>query len=977
MLALCGLQLTRCRYLGLPSYRTTRYAGKKAIYPLRSLPLLPPRSTRFATTLTLPTEDSEVPPKTAADDSEIPPGYSVGHLYFDSVFPLTLGSLDPRAYLSSIYASSSLENLKSALPDVQSIGFQFRVLGVESRSKDGGAFLTFAYKPDSSAPLQSKAELRRIPSSSSLSTEEASTLTIINNRIRPHLKPIPQFILSPYRLIPASYLSPPRAHIVLGTPWLEDLSRYPSRTIKMSFIEGNAPTEQQLWEMLRPYGRVQKMDIDGKANQATASYYRMRGATSARNCLYGANIGGRKVLIDYLPPLHSHKIWDWLSSHPRIVFPILAFFLGSITYAVFDPIRGWFVKSNVENTFDLDAYPLYAWLRKKTIGLFSSSVGSKGSSLQDDWWERKAAADEIQSWLREAPTTFITISGPRGSGKHQLLERAVNDSTIKHLTINCEEIARTTKNEEATLVPAVAKQVGYFPVFNWINSLNSLIDLASVGLIGSKAGFSTPTDAQLKQVLAVTTAALVSIKEDTRKKKEKEAKRAGAKATQGSKGGGAGEATTAAAVVSGKSEKINNVSTPTPLPTTKLAGGETGKEAASTTELRYENRDELGPDATLLATVTSEAEERSTDVPVVVIDGYHHKGVKSDLLWTVLGDWAAELTSSKIAHVIFVSDNPVGMSKTLSRSLPNVPFETIVLADADEDRARGYVYSKLKEMGKVEGSASIVKKPNLVETNNNNQSSIASIFSRAESEGKSTAGSSSNMNDGLDAETAKWVDYLGGRLTDLENLVQKVSLGQSVENAVKDIIARTVVEIRKNTFGDDMEDAKSLPWSRGQAWIVVEQLAAKGEIPYYALLHDSFKSDESALKALEQAEIISVRHLDSRPSSIRAGRPVIQQALQSLVSDEVFANTQRFLSNTSSIDSCEKIIKEVEAEIRELGEGVSTSANVLKSSSQTAAKDRFEYLLEKLAVNQDKIRSLEKKNEALKRKLSQQEVGPS
>lgn len=308
------------------------------------------------------------------------------------------------------------------------------------------------------------------------------------------------------------------------------------------------------------------------------------------------------------------------------------------------------------------------------------------------------------------------------------------------------------------------------------------------------------------------------------------------------------------------------------------------------------------------------------------------------------------------------------------RTVPNVPFKTIVLADADEDRARGYVYSKLKEMGKVEGPTSAVKKASPVEANNN-QSSIASIFSRAKPEENSTA-ASSKSNGGLDAETAKWVDYLGGRLTDLENLVQKVSLGQSVENAVKDIIARTVVEIRKNTFGDDMEDAKSLPWSRGQAWLVVEQLAEKGEIPYYALLHDSFKSDESALKALEQAEIISVRHLDSRPSSIKAGRPVIQQALQSLVSDQVFTNTQRFLSNSSSIDSCEKVIKEVESEIRELGEGINTSANILKGSNQTAAKDRFEYLLEKLAVNQEKIRSLEKKNEVLKQKLSQQETGP-
>jgi len=609
--------------------RPPLFCGTVARHSLFSSALLSPlrhAHRRYAVTLTLPTEDSEAPPTTAADDREIPPGNSVAHLYFDSVFPLTLGSLDPRAYLSAMNATSALESLKKALPDESSIGYNFQVLGVESRAKDGGAFVTFAYKPDPSATTQEKAILRRIPSNSNLSSEEASTLTLINSRIRPHLKPIHQSMLSPTRIMPLSWLAPPRAHIVLGTPWLEDLARYPSRTIKMSFYEGTAPTEQQVWEMLRPYGRVSNLEVDSKASTATAVYSRMRGATSARNCLYGASIGGRKVLVDYLPPLHSHKIWNWIQNHPRIVFPVLAFFLGSVTYAVFDPIRSWFVKNNVDNTFDLSSYRLYAWLRKKTYRLFGQS-GSKSTSGEDDWWERKAAVDEIQSWLRESPTTFITISGPRGSGKHHLLEDAVKDGSIRRLSIDCGEIARTTKNSEAALVPAVAKEVGYFPVFNWINSLNSLIDLASVGLIGSKAGFSTPTDAQLKQVLAVTSAALASIKEDILKEKEKSAK------------------------VVKDQVKIDT------------------QTRTATSEIKRDTRDELGPEADLLATSsTNDADERGFDVPVVVIDDFHHKGVKSEMLWTVLGDWAAELTTSKVAHVVFVTDNPVAMGKTLSRS---------------------------------------------------------------------------------------------------------------------------------------------------------------------------------------------------------------------------------------------------------------------------------------------------------------------
>ena len=55
---------------------------------------------------------------------------------------------------------------------------------------------------------------------------------------------------------------------------------------------------------------------------------------------------------------------------------------------------------------------------------------------------------------------------------------------------------------------------------SWISSLNNLIDLGAQGLIGTKAGFSTPVDAQLRQMLATATTALVSVKEATAKRKE-------------------------------------------------------------------------------------------------------------------------------------------------------------------------------------------------------------------------------------------------------------------------------------------------------------------------------------------------------------------------------------------------------------------------------------------------------------------------
>ncbi|MCO5565573.1 hypothetical protein L7F22_019247 [Adiantum nelumboides] len=196
---------------------------------------------RFGSTLTLPTSDAEAPPEAAADSSEIPPGYSVGHLYFDSVFPLTLGFFDPRGYISAFQGDAQLTNLKQVLPNQESIGFGFRIIGAESRAKDGGAFLTFAYKPEEQAMLRAIGHVRQIPGGTNLTHAEAATLSVINARIRPHLRPIYQYPLSLARLLPESWLPKPSVHIVLGTPWLEDLARYPSRVLNISFVEGGAP----------------------------------------------------------------------------------------------------------------------------------------------------------------------------------------------------------------------------------------------------------------------------------------------------------------------------------------------------------------------------------------------------------------------------------------------------------------------------------------------------------------------------------------------------------------------------------------------------------------------------------------------------------------------------------------------------------------------------------------------------------------
>lgn len=138
----------------------------------------------------------------------------------------------------------------------------------------------------------------------------------------------------------------------------------------------------------------------------------------------------------------EHAIWDWMTAHPRIVIPIVAVLAGGLSYAIFDPIRAFFVKAKASHMFDLERYRLTKWLKRETIARLGdisvSSTGlsggfvhrkrrnnTEGQEDQDDSednetsleqigtgieLERIEAAEKLKLWLNEMPDTFVTIT---------------------------------------------------------------------------------------------------------------------------------------------------------------------------------------------------------------------------------------------------------------------------------------------------------------------------------------------------------------------------------------------------------------------------------------------------------------------------------------------------------------------------------------------------------------------------------------
>lgn len=121
----------------------------------------------------------------------------------------------------------------------------------------------------------------------------------------------------------------------------------------------------------------------------------------------------------------------------------------------------------------------------------------------------------------ETTDTFIVVQGPRGSGKREL----VVDQALGHrkhkLIIDCKQI-QEARGDSATIRSAAA-QVGYRPVFSWMNSFSSLIDLAAQGATGVKTGFSETLDGQLSKILNNTATALKQIGVENRSKNDSDA----------------------------------------------------------------------------------------------------------------------------------------------------------------------------------------------------------------------------------------------------------------------------------------------------------------------------------------------------------------------------------------------------------------------------------------------------------------------
>jgi hypothetical protein len=154
---------------------------------------------------------------------------------------------------------------------------------------------------------------------------------------------------------------------VKGTPWREvrsfvleltptcnlclkqDMNRFASPLLNITFDSSDTPSEEALYAVLRPYGKIRDISPFPPSpvpsfptfKSTTVAFRRLSSATIARNVVHGlrleggaAGSSGTILRAAYQQQIHSGVVRNWLSNHPRIVLPVLAFFVGTLTYTV-------------------------------------------------------------------------------------------------------------------------------------------------------------------------------------------------------------------------------------------------------------------------------------------------------------------------------------------------------------------------------------------------------------------------------------------------------------------------------------------------------------------------------------------------------------------------------------------------------------------------------------------------------------------
>ncbi|SCU89335.1 LADA_0E14906g1_1 [Lachancea dasiensis] len=407
-------------------------------------------------------------------------------IYFDNVYPRATSLWSPTQWYNVLLTNQSRDAVRSKILEFASPKNN-PIHGLELRStipvkRDGGVFATFL--------VPHRYSVAEVNSMIQKNTAEESSLSWL------------------------SFITRAAAFPVKGSPWIEDLRRLPSTTIKIKF-EGQTLIEEEMYSLFRRYGTI--VDIFPPKNgesTATLRYRSFRGAICAKNCVSGMEIHNSVIHVQYERLANEHMFRDFFLNHTKIAIPLIIAILSVTAVLIFDPIREFSIQQKITHQFSLskDNYFIKEFfkLTSYTVSSFRSFMGTEnvGTNKKQLWEERIEKVSDLRMWLEENNNTFVIVRGPRGSGKHDLVVQHTLHDRPNVLYLDCDKL--TKSRTDAKFLVNAAAEIGYFPIFPWVNSLTNLVDLAVQGLTGQKTGLSESKELQFRNML---TTALMSVRQ--------------------------------------------------------------------------------------------------------------------------------------------------------------------------------------------------------------------------------------------------------------------------------------------------------------------------------------------------------------------------------------------------------------------------------------------------------------------------------
>ncbi|KAJ2334635.1 mitochondrial escape protein 2, partial [Coemansia sp. RSA 2681] len=640
-----------------------------------------------------------------------------------------------------------------------------------------------------------------------------------------------------------------RSFPVRGVPFSEDIVRMlPSKKIKVEFV-GPDLTVEQLYGEFREFGLILDIETQPTSNKdtprwAVVHYSKLRGATRARNCAHGDVVGSTRLLLSYVRERHTNVVIQWFKDHTKFTIPLAAAALIAAIYAIFDPIREFFVENKITHRFDLSHIPILGNVRKAAMRSMLRRDAAAGSDEMSAWTGLFDQKERLASILNEPPESFVVVTGPHGSGKTKLVELATQEKKYR-VVIDANKLA--SQHSELEQMTLLARQLGWWPVFNSIIGITNTIDLMVTATTGSKAGISATPESQVRRILECLALVL-----------------------------------------------------------TKIRHSRLDALHADEQRRRKARQPQVGSDSG--AGADAELGASPSEMPVIVLENFMDK----DLAFgKIIIEWAASVVEAGLAHCI-ITTNSISGYHEVQRVESNHAASLISLDDSSPMGAITLLQRQLApppSPSPLPAADALDDRREADDRRMADDQRVADDRRMADYQRRLAAASGDQI--------ALAASVLGGRLEDLQLLVQKVKAGEGMEAALEDIVQRAITEVRKHAFANDSEVGQCAhTWSPEQFWYLLTELARHESVEYDRMRNSAlFAGNDSALLGLAEAQLITMVYDNDRPSRIRPGRPVFFAAFNRILDDPGFSSTMAIRMHKAFVGLETAKIRQAEEEL--------------------------------------------------------------